>query len=710
MIKKITIDFITGTLTYPVIHSFVWYKNGVEVTGTTTVVSTKEFNYDINGKVLNYTTPQNAATNYKFENIMINGTPLFYWASNNPTCNITIILPDNFDWDKFIIRPNNNNNSTKYYCKEIDVHYFDENETEVYTDIKKRPDELTAAQFDNTFVMDFNNPSKYYLKSPYNKIEMTLNTTTSYSAGMSKLELYYDGLKLEGTPTRAINLGAKYILKDGREIYLSANSNYSGYYVESVFNQTGYGFTGADASASRPLKLYLNWFDDSILIDKLKFQISGNMGNERRTISSYIFNCMDRENNTIYRKLEWNNQGEINTYIREESFYIHQYFIEDNNKRYIYYFNMLEDVTGTEKTFTDINNINKKILENLTSPKIKCKYPFNIEISQNYNKWFKYKDSIKAKDLKNISNFTSISDFKSDYYGLFFAFVHNGNFLTTKMNPLKFDVNDSSFTEEQFLIDNVANVGNLKSIVTYLKNYVKTLEDNEDLGIWFYIYNVDKTVNSCYIKTFEIVKSVYDLFKPDSSLSCRVRKDCINIFPTTANTYRLNWYEEQSTDIKNDPKPLRTMKIYTYNTYGSYGCCIYGLGFDDYILDITNANGSGTTYTGDITLTKGDEIITGRITAINANKNALTTIINNTSSGYMTDSPKGAGLLLVIELDNDITFRYLKISNYYSASIYNSNIIFDGYNSNNILEIQKLICEDILGNSTNYQEIYDIWN
>ena len=232
MIKKITIDFITGTVTYPVIHSFVWYKNGVEVTGTSNVVSTKEFNYDINGEILNYTTPQNSYSGYKFENIMINGTPLFYWASNNPTCNITIILPDNFDWDKFRIRPNNNNNSAQYYCKEIDVHYFDENDVEIYTDIKKRPGELTDAQFDNTFVMDFNNPSKYYLKSPYNKIEMTLNTNTSYSAGMSKLELFYDGLKLEGTPTRAINLGAKYILKDGREIYLSANSNYSGYYVE----------------------------------------------------------------------------------------------------------------------------------------------------------------------------------------------------------------------------------------------------------------------------------------------------------------------------------------------------------------------------------------------------------------------------------------------------------------------------------------------
>ena len=716
MIKKIVIDFTTGTLTYPVIHYFVWYKNGVKVEGTPTVVSTTEFNYDINGEVLNYTTPQAPySASYKFENIMKEGT-LYYWAANNLTCNITITLPDNFDWDKFRIQPTNNNNSTRYYCKEIVVHYFDESETEVYTDIKKRPDELTAGQFDNTFVIDFNNPSKYYLKTPYNKMTMTLNTATNYSAGMTQLKIFYNSKELIGTVKRGVVQGGKYVLEDGREIYVSASSNYSGYYVDLVFNETGYGFTGADAAASRPLKLYINWFDDSILIDKLTFQISGNMGNENRTISSYTFELKDRESDALYKIIEWENlTNELNTYIRTEEFYIHEYYIEDGNKRYIYNYNRLEDVTGTEKTFTSRNNLTKSLISTLTSPKIKCKYPFVLDIEQLYNKWFKYKFPIKAIDLKNISNFTAIADYQPNYladnYGVFFAFVHNGNFLTTKMNPLKFDVNDPSFTELQFLTDNVAVTSNLKNIVTNLKTYAKKLNDNDELELWFLIFNTNKYLNNCSIRSFDIVKSIYDLFKPDNTLISRVRKDCINIYPTTANTYKLNWYEEENTTPINNPKPLRTMKIYTYNTYGSYSCCMYGLGFDDYSIEITEMVEEGTTFTGTITLTKGDEVITGKATLLNNNSYGdLSTIFKTVYTGAVADSPRGAGLTLVIELEKDITFKYFKISNFYSASCYNSNIIFNGYNSTNALEVQKLICEDILGNAVNHQEIYDIWN
>ena len=88
----------------------------------------------------------------------------------------------------------------------------------------------------------------------------------------------------------------------------------------------------------------------------------------------------------------------------------------------------------------------------------------------------------------------------------------------------------------------------------------------------------------------------------------------------------------------------------------------------------------------------------------------LSTIFKTAYTGAVADSPRGAGLTLVIELEKDITFKYFKISNFYSASCYNSNIIFNGYNSTNVLEVQKLICEDILGNAVNHQEIYDVWN
>lgn len=708
MIKKIVLDIIAGNLTYPVIESFFWF-NETKLTGTAEVVNTKEFNYTIDDKVLNYTTPQNPySASYKFENIMTEGT-LYYWAANNLTCNITIVLPEDFVWTKFEIRPTNNNNTTRYYCKEIIAHYFDETDTEVYTDIQKRP-ELTGAQVDNTFKMVFNNPSLYYVKCPFNNITMTLQTKTNYSAGMTKLELFYRGVKLEGAITRGGVQGGKFVLNDGSEIYISANSNYSGYYVDMIFNQDGYGFTGADAAASRPLTLYINWFDDKISIDELKFQISGNMGNENRTVSSYVIDFKNREQDALYKRLTWTNDGKDNLYIHTDSIVINEFYILDNNKRYIYYFNQLEDVTGTEKTFTDVNSITKKVLENLTSPKLISKYPFNIQVKQTYNKWFRLKEKIKVSVLKQLTNIKTVGDFKEGYYSLFFAFLHNNDFLTVKMNPLPFDENDSSFTEYQFLVDNVANSVNQKSIITNLKNYVSNLDDNDELELILFIYNIDKELYPCFIRTFSLILSSYDVYKPDKTLSVRTRKDSINIYSTTASTYRLNWYEEENAVVLNEPQPVRLIKIYAY-AYTSYSC-MYGIGFDDYIIQISDMVETGSTFTGNITLTKGDIIITGKATLLNKydGYGDLSTIFVNNYGGTTFDRAVGTGLTLVLELNEDFLFKYFKISNYYNGSHYNNNIIVNCYNESNDLLVQKLICEDILGNAVNYQELYDVWN
>lgn len=708
MIKKIILDITTSTLTYPVIESFIWYKDGVKATGTTSVVSTQEFNFDINGEVLNYTTPQLPYSGYKFENIMKEGT-LFYWAANNPKCNITITLPDNFDWDRYEIRPTNNNNSTRYYCKEILAHYIDENGEEIYSDYKSRPN-LTNVQFENTFKMTFNNPSKFYTKSPYNNITLSLSTKTTYAAGMARLEFYHNNIKIEGSVVKSNAQSCKYVLANGKEIYVSTNGAYSGYNINAIFNTSGYGFIGNDSL--RPVLIYINWFDDSLLIDGLKFQISPNTTNELRTLSEYIIDFNDREASSLYKRISWKNDELFDrTHIQEEVININEYYIEDDNKRYIYYFNKLEEVTGTEKTFTDINNLNKNLVSNLVKPTLKCKFPFNIQVKQNYNKWFKFKEPFKVKDLKNLSSITASNDFADTLYSMFFAFFYNGDFLTFKMNPMKFNEDDQSFTEEQFLIDNVANPTNQKNIINYLKTFLNNLEDNDELELGFSIFNRDKNLYKCNTRSFSLNLSAYDVYKPDTTLSSRVRKDSINVYSKTASTYRLNWYEEQSSELLNNPQPVRTIKIYTYNTLNTINACMYGIGFDDYIIEISDMVEEGTTFTGTITLTKGDEIISGKATLLNNNSYGdLSTIFKNIYTGAVADNPRGAGITLILELTSDITFRYFKITNFYSTACYNSNVIVNCYDSSNVLKTQKLICEDILGYAVNYQELYDVWN